>query len=817
LFPAKEFWDPLEGSLESVTFSTKPRYIALSYTWADPDVEHAALPAMPAKKPGEARPLPHIKLNTVHGDSKRKYKPSYNMLPLFHNVTLALRFLRSRKHSLNLWVDVVCIDQGSISERNAQVALMAFIFTRAAGVICWLGVPRPLPIEVSEDGFKDDLRSRVISYKSLSWYHGDEEDETDVELDEGFGGPTWLDEQEQVLRGLPEYRYSRFDAKFDPARPPSVKKAIERLIQKLIWVKKRHERARDALRKLWKSGTSRTVAQRLEAWSGPSRVLVKVMGGDGPEYEQKSLFTFANPDQVEADAITAENMTGMSFNVFNSIAAGNWVPSIHQNPYWGRLWIVQEICLPRDLAFMVGGELWSERTIREMTTRWKSSRSRAVSSFSSDDLVEMMSRLLDARKERFLDAMRLEALIERFMTNGCGEIRDRVFALVGLANDVDSVVPNPHDTRESNDSDQNDSPEGDDGHNRDNNHHRDDDRYQENHGRRRAKKRSSSPPVRYIRLSEELRTRGSLQIDYTRSLYDIWTDVVEYMYYRAKPLQDFGSAIHDIEDERCVRVVRFAGVVQKAFDNKIETELAQRATDAVDGVSLRTVILTKGYVAGTIVHLGSGYSEFVASYWEQQRWVSSWELNYRGAELSKLRQMEEEYSTKILSYGDSDLARITTIRSHHNLVWPSERRKAYPVKRSGAPIFYEQLAIHARNAKPTDPVRFLGTNFCIGMVPPEARSGDLIVRFWNCDAAIVVRPALEGQPFYIVGRADVAELKDRDLDGDYIAREMLKRSYSIPYDRTGDDKPPSTGSPGGAVYAQMDFETLQKISASIAI
>ncbi len=42
--------------------------------------------------------------------------------------------------------------------------------------------------------------------------------------------------------------------------------------------------------------------------------------------------------------------------------------------------------------------------------------------------------------------MRLEALVERFMGSGCAELRDRVFGLVGLANDVDSFaldIPEP--------------------------------------------------------------------------------------------------------------------------------------------------------------------------------------------------------------------------------------------------------------------------------------------------------------------------------------------------------------------------------------
>ncbi|KAL1842480.1 hypothetical protein VTK73DRAFT_3111 [Phialemonium thermophilum] len=51
LSPATGFWDPLVATLEAVPFSAKPKYIALSYTWADTDSEHAAIPAMPEPSP----------------------------------------------------------------------------------------------------------------------------------------------------------------------------------------------------------------------------------------------------------------------------------------------------------------------------------------------------------------------------------------------------------------------------------------------------------------------------------------------------------------------------------------------------------------------------------------------------------------------------------------------------------------------------------------------------------------------------------------------------------------------------------------------
>ena len=37
------------------------------------------------------------------------------------------------------WIDALCMNQGDIEERNAQVARMADVFKRADGVVVWLG------------------------------------------------------------------------------------------------------------------------------------------------------------------------------------------------------------------------------------------------------------------------------------------------------------------------------------------------------------------------------------------------------------------------------------------------------------------------------------------------------------------------------------------------------------------------------------------------------------------------------------------------------------------------------------------------------
>jgi hypothetical protein len=112
-----ELGSVLEGSLASVPFSARPRYIRLPYTWADQNREDVDDQSIPE-------------------DMRRSYMIlNRKAMPLQRNLCLALHYLRSPTDELPLWVDAACINQADVQERNAQVALMAFIHTRAAAVI----------------------------------------------------------------------------------------------------------------------------------------------------------------------------------------------------------------------------------------------------------------------------------------------------------------------------------------------------------------------------------------------------------------------------------------------------------------------------------------------------------------------------------------------------------------------------------------------------------------------------------------------------------------------------------------------------------
>jgi hypothetical protein len=166
-----------------------------------------------------------------------------------------------------------------------------------------------------------------------------------------------------------------------------------------------------------------------------------------------------------------------------------------------------------------------------------------------------------------------------------------------------------------------------------------------------------------------------------------------------------------------------------------------------------------------------------------------------------------------LKYSNKDLARIRELCNPYVSAWrPSaKRQRTY----SKSKLTKDLKDIHSSTADA--PKIFLGTGHLIGLVPPAARVGDVIVQFWNCDAAIVMRPEhmppdettrFSASSFSIVGRADVVDLRDgiSTPGTDTWAEDRICGSSSDNFDGSEASQ---------AVYVDLDFDTLQAITASI--
>ncbi|KAK3935097.1 heterokaryon incompatibility protein-domain-containing protein [Diplogelasinospora grovesii] len=655
-----DFLDSLVCTLTPAAFSDRPKYVALSYTWGSSYPDNSKL----SLSLNDAGPLPHFpstspnRLRTVSMQTTTSDPVFLTMnnqpFHVGHNLYLALLHLRSPTHPISVWVDAICINQADEKERNQQVSLMSFIYTRATRVVAWLGTKN----------YPNRSTASLFRSMSIEWKAG---------LTQHFGA---------ALAGASKMRCS---PKPDPG-------------------------------------------------------------------------TFAR---------------------------------IAESSYWTRLWIVQEACLPRFLVLLYGSEIWTYEEFR----RWDflPAAGQSLPQPVPDEHGAML-RLLETRDRRYTDMMTLERMIERFARSQCSELRDKVYGLLGCANDICPFVG--QDERADSLTDY-----------------------------------INSLSTGLKPLPEPRRGRGSLRVDYSRSFYDIWTSVVGFVFFQANNVESrvhirVGSKAREqavgghvdapLNEERRISIVRTAGIVQDALGQKVDEESAGSGHTAVSRNP--PLIRAVGYIAGEILALGPDCISLVASSRAQQDWISCWVDHYQKAEdLETLRRIDEEYAAKILDWEKTDVDRIRDIRDPHVTAWHVGDSHQPRTSDSSHAAEYEMIWADMGVDK-QEPRICLGTGYVIALVPPAARLGDVIVRFWNCDAAIVMRPIKTSMPdaaatttsFMLVGRADVAEVCDRKTTPgrDPHAERCMSGAAAPGF---GDGSQHS-----GAVHVGLNFKTLQIITAYIA-
>jgi hypothetical protein len=197
------------------------------------------------------------------------------------------------------------------------------------------------------------------------------------------------------------------------------------------------------------------------------------------------------------------------------------------------------------------------------------------------------------------------------------------------------------------------------------------------------------------------------------------------------------------------------------------------------------------------LHIGPNYHSLVGSSSAVQDWTSCWTDYYqKEADLESLRRMNEQYTGDILEYQETDLGEPRPHSMHPD-----------------ASPFQDDSPIKTSPEDRNKPPRIcLGTGQVMGLVPPTSRIGDVIVRFWGCNSAIVMRPLtgpLTAGSFMLVGRADVAAVLNQTDE----APSKLKSSV---LDKGAFEGFRADSKLGGAVNVELDLRTLQKITAHVA-
>lgn len=149
LLPSQHESDALEGELFTSRRSDQPAYQALSYMWGP-----------------KATTTEHQLLVNSH------------ILPLRSNIYSALLAIREhRRHGrirtdYSLWIDLICIQQDEVKEKNHQVQQMGAIYAEAESVIIWLGEQTRLHLpkhQIRRVAGLNHAKGSTDEYTALFW------------------------------------------------------------------------------------------------------------------------------------------------------------------------------------------------------------------------------------------------------------------------------------------------------------------------------------------------------------------------------------------------------------------------------------------------------------------------------------------------------------------------------------------------------------------------------------------------------------------------------------------------------------------------
>ncbi|KAK4647909.1 uncharacterized protein QC761_105550 [Podospora bellae-mahoneyi] len=555
----------------------------------------------------------------------------------------ALLHLRSSSHPIKIWADAICINQSDTAERNRQVSLMSFIYTRAGYAVVWLGtknhtVNQPAPF--SSSGGPAVYRSMFLEWKA---------------------GPT-----QHLAAGLVPH---------PTVQPPRIK----------IWY--------------------------------------------SPKPPQATLMRLA------------------------------------KSTYWTRLWVVQEVCLPRSLLVVYGSDIWAYEEFQGWVQVgngkywWRYGRAASETPAPTTHRVSACGYHHGSYAEATGNKRE-----EAYQHDGTGEPGGEFGGWVGA--EAGSVE------------------------------------YYANAGEGCLAAREGHSGF----------VEGRLQ-----PVYDLWRSVVGFVFHHTKTIGGKTGVGYLKDEERRITIVRTAGIIQRALGQKLDEELCSTERPQPDPEAIGVV----GHIAGEILRIGPGYGDL---------------------QLSTLRQLDEEYMTRIFEYEGQDLGRIRNIPDPFAIGSrilvdrrPEEDKHGAPMDgtaRSNSDLSHsissEQESFYIASDEEGrhvdgDARISLGTGYFIGLVPPAAKEGDIVVRFWNCSAAII-------KMYMLVGRADVAsssaDASDETTTSPPEHDMQFERCAAMARGAGGNDaaairpagyREEYSRELLGAIYVDIGLRTLQMITASLEV
>ena len=305
-------------------------------------------------------------------------------------------------------------------------------------------------------------------------------------------------------------------------------------------------------------------------------------------------------------------------------------------------------------------------------------------------------------------------------------------------------------------------------------------------------------------------SNDEIEADYRMSIFELYRNLVDF-HQDSEPLPICRTSKSYIRPEldRTVRLMKFSSLIQSLLEGSVEEDA--RTIDF--NFQPERYYFARGAFACKILHLGPTYSQTVGWYKPNRAWDKTIEKVYA----SSKREVKEElrgdnfaYSRDILDWDEAKVATIRNIDSKTSFgflyaVWGEE--EYVPPDESDGPGARDTGQEGADSPRPVEePRRFLGTNSRIGFAPPNARPGDEVYNFYDCDVAVVVRRVggTLGNRWKIIGKADLC------------CREMEegKKQKIIPgaLDRVLGSADPVPVQEDLMINLKMDIEVLQKLT-----
>lgn len=159
----------------------------------------------------------------------------------------------------------------------------------------------------------------------------------------------------------------------------------------------------------------------------------------------------------------------------------------------------------------------------------------------------------------------------------------------------------------------------------------------------------------------------------------------------------------------------------------------------------------RGSIAGRVMHIGPTVQSLAASNDKTKRWTSELSLRFSTPlELNKARGLNEKLLRLLHDTKDFRTRNIKPLQPQQDEITQSNSYMA------------------------SSPHLFIGSNNLMGLVPPNAKQGDIIVQFWNSSACVVLREKRtenkgllsrsESLQYEIVGRAAIVGPKGVDAE-----------------------------------------------------